>query len=221
MHIDKLIRSKRKTLALEITPEAKLVVRAPHCASMDFINQVVAQKRPWIEKNQKRVQNKNVQIIPKQFVAGEMFLYRGRTYPLMIEPNAFEPFSFDNAFKLSPVYIGRAEKMFLAWYKSQALKNISGRVQAYAEQWSFRYSSVKITSAKKRWGSCSTKGALCFSWRIIMAPQEVIDYVVVHELVHLEVKNHSRKFWDRVRFVYPAYRENRKWLKDNGHLLKI
>jgi predicted metal-dependent hydrolase len=94
-------------------------------------------------------------------------------------------------------------------------------VEFHARQNGFQYSRVGITSARTRWGSCSAKGALNFSWRLIQAPMEAVDYVVIHELVHTVIHNHSRKFWTRLEQVLPDYRERRKWLRSNGHRLLV
>ncbi|NPV77748.1 MAG: M48 family metallopeptidase, partial [Anaerolineae bacterium] len=80
---------------------------------------------------------------------------------------------------------------------------------------------IKITSAKTRWGSCSAKGTVSFPWRLVMAPVPVIDYVVVHELVHILEKNHSRAFWNKVRAIMPDYQQKIRWLEVNGYTLMI
>jgi predicted metal-dependent hydrolase len=80
---------------------------------------------------------------------------------------------------------------------------------------------MDITNAQKRWGSCSHQGNLNFAWRLIMAPLPIIDSVVVHELVHLEVKNHSKAFWNKVEISHPQYKEHKDWLKNMGHLLRL
>jgi len=78
-----------------------------------------------------------------------------------------------------------------------------------------------ITSARTRWGSCSQEGALSFAWRLIMAPLPIIDYVVVHELAHIQVKNHSKRFWNKLNVLMPDYRQRIEWLERNGHLLSL
>jgi predicted metal-dependent hydrolase len=86
----------------------------------------------------------------------------------------------------------------------------------------FGYSvrSLRITGAKTRWGSCGAKANLNFTWRLIMAPKAAVDYVIIHDLVHLEVRNHSRQFWEKVRERCPDYAQQRLWLKKNAWLLK-
>jgi predicted metal-dependent hydrolase len=127
----------------------------------------------------------------------------------------------DGCFYLSRHRLPEAPAVFEAWYRAQARRLISERVKHYAARNGFAYKRVSITRAKTRWGSCGSGGTLNFSWRLVLAPLEIIDYVVVHELAHLEVKNHSSVFWEKVEALMPDYKERRKWLKDNGQALSL
>jgi predicted metal-dependent hydrolase len=98
---------------------------------------------------------------------------------------------------------------------------ISDRVKIFSDQYGFAPKRVRISSAKTRWGSCSPDGTLNFTWRLVMAPLDVVDYVVVHELVHLRVKDHSEKFWREVEKVLPEYRVQRTWLRTHGEKLTL
>jgi predicted metal-dependent hydrolase len=113
------------------------------------------------------------------------------------------------------------EKLFTAWYKQQARWVLAKRVEWFASRCKFTYTQVRISSAHTRWGSCSSRGTLSFTWRLVMAPLEVVDYVVVHELAHLRVKNHSPAFWKEVEAILPDYKARQKWLKTNGKLLTL
>jgi predicted metal-dependent hydrolase len=113
------------------------------------------------------------------------------------------------------------EKLFTAWYKQQARWVLAERVQWFASRCKFTYTQVRISSAHTRWGSCSSRGTLSFTWRLVMAPLEVVDYVVVHELAHLRVRNHSPAFWKEVEAILPDYKARQKWLKTNGKLLTL
>ena len=115
----------------------------------------------------------------------------------------------------------RAASVFEAWYKKQARAVITERVDFYAAKYGFEVEKIRISSARTRWGSCSAKKTLSFTWRIVMAPPEVIDYLVVHELCHLRELNHSRSYWSLVESIMPGYRSARKWLKVNGGKLKL
>ena len=107
------------------------------------------------------------------------------------------------------------------WLKSKAEKVIKERVDRYANIMGVNYASVKMSDAKARWGSCSSKDNLNFAWRLVLAPLGIIDYVVVHELSHITYKNHSPQFWARVKTVLPHYKEQQDWLKANRHLMEI
>jgi hypothetical protein len=111
--------------------------------------------------------------------------------------------------------------LFTAWYRRQARQVLEERVAVLAQRCGFGYRQVKITSAHTRWGSCSGSGTLSFPWRLVMAPPAVIDYVVVHELVHTVIKGHGADFWGQVQALVPEYRQHVRWLKENGALLEI
>ena len=102
------------------------------------------------------------------------------------------------------------------WYRIRAKENIESRVKVFAAKIGESPNKVTIKAQKTRWGSCSSLGNLNFNWRLIMMPQKIIDYVVVHELCHLKEMNHSSTFWNRVEEIMPDYRNRRKWLKNNA-----
>jgi predicted metal-dependent hydrolase len=103
-------------------------------------------------------------------------------------------------------------------YKKNAKNYIVPRVNELAEKFGFDYNKIRITSASTRWGSCSSMRNLNFSYRLILIPKEVIDYVIIHELCHLRHMNHSKKFWTEVEKYMPTYKEKEKWLKKNAYL---
>ena len=219
--IDKIIRSKRKTLALEIACDASLIVRVPERTSLDYIEKIVFKRRFWIKEKQKIAKEKYQRITPKEFVNGEGFLYLGDMYRLSIVARGDVPLSFDKEFQLSRNYLLNARQVFITWYKKEAYQKIKERLDWYSTLFGLKYNKFSITNARKRWGSCSAKGNLHFSWRLIMAPLKIIDYVVIHELVHLTEKNHFKKFWEKVKILLPDSERYKKWLKDNDHLLVI
>lgn len=221
LDIEKIIRTRRKTIALQVTSEGELIVRAPLKISNETIMSVVLKHRKWIEEKKKEALLKKEKNPPKKFVSGEEFLYLGKPYKLKIVENQREPLKFDNGFFLSEYYTSVAKEIFTGWYREKARKKLHERVEFYASRNMFKYYSIRITSAKKTWGSCSAKGNLNFTWRLIMAPLEVLDYVVVHELAHLEIKNHSKIFWTKVRSMMPDFENHREWLKENGYLLNL
>jgi len=204
-----------------INNDAALIVRAPFHTSEEVINEVVLKYKERLEKRQKEVQLKNLKFNKKEFVNGERFLYLGNDYPLKLVDNREILLNFENEFFLSKKYLSHAKNIFMIWYKRRAYETISQRVRLYAQKRGFEYNKINITNAQKRWGSCSHQGNLSFAWRLIMAPLPIIDSVVVHELVHLELKNHSKAFWNKMGILDPEYKEHEDWLKNNGYLLRL
>ncbi|MFA5839825.1 MAG: SprT family zinc-dependent metalloprotease [Candidatus Margulisiibacteriota bacterium] len=173
-----LLRSHRRTLALQIAHDGGLVIRAPHRLPEDVIRQFVQKKMAWIVK--------------KQQIARQRINLNSRQTDL----NATE----------------------IKEYKQRALAVISDRSQYFAEIMGVNYKRLSITSAQQRWGSCTQQGHVNFSWRLVLQPLSIIDYVVVHELAHLRHLNHSKKFWELVSTILPDYKQRRAWLKQNGGL---
>ena len=113
------------------------------------------------------------------------------------------------------------DKKNINLYKKRAKNYIIKRVEQIGLKNNFNYKNIKITSAKTRWGSCTSKKNLNFSYRLILVPMKIIDYVIVHELCHLREMNHSKKFWREVGQIMPDYKKHDKWLKDNSHKFEI
>ena len=219
--IDKIIRSRRRTLGLEVTRDANLIIRAPLRISLNDIQKLVFRKRSWIEKKQKIAREKHFKAVPQVFADREEFLYLGDSYPLLIVEDGNAPLMFDKGFRLMREYLPFGKQLFIDWYGNEAYRKIKERVDWHSNLLHLKYNKFVISNARKRWGSCNSKDNIHICWRLIMAPPRVIDYVVVHELVHLAEKNHSGRFWDRVAIIQPDYKESRGWLKENGHLLVI
>jgi predicted metal-dependent hydrolase len=220
IEIDKLIRSKRRTIALIIERDGSFTVRAPMRAPRAAIETFIQQKADWIIRTREKMKSIK-STVERQYVDGEKFLYLGSSFDLKLVEFQKHLLHFDSGFSLRCAAQAKGEQVFTRWYKARALEVISERVNQYAAQHNFTPKQIKISSAKTRWGSCSHNGTLNFTWRLVMAPLDVIDYVVVHELTHLRVKNHSSKFWNVVESIYPEYKKQRKWLRENGEKLSL
>jgi predicted metal-dependent hydrolase len=214
--IEKLIRSHRRTLSIEISPEAEIIVRAPMRMPSSIIEQFIRDKQYWIIQKLELVKKKHIHK-QKEFLDGEKFLYLGKEIELRISDEKVSALRIeDGCFILNQKYQKRAKKVFTVWYRGEAFRVISERVKVYSHQYNIKHSEIKLSNASGRWGSCSPNGNLNFNWRLIMAPMEVIDYVIVHELAHIEIKNHSKRFWIKVESIIPSYKICRRWLKDHG-----
>ena len=221
IRIDRVIRSRRRTLALEIGRDASLIVRAPMRVSMREIERAVFARRFWIGKKQRIARDRKSRIPLRRFAEGDGFLYLGKSYPLSVAENAARPLSFDGGFRLDRRYLPSAKKLFTEWYRKEAYTKIKQRLDLYAGYMRLKYRKFGISNAKRRWGSCTALGNIYISWRLLMAPEEIIDYVVAHELAHLAEKNHSKRFWSRLGTIIPDCRKRRKWLRENGYLLVL
>ncbi len=216
-----LIRSRRRTLALYITPEGNLEVRAPLRMPERTIEDFILSKQQWIEKHRRRLQHKQRQIVPKTYAEGEEFLYLGQAYRLAYRAEDKPAIELDGCLFIAEKYRTRAEKVIRFWYRDEAELILQDRTAVLAAEMQVQPQSVRLSNAAQRWGSCSPRGVINLSWRLVMAPLDIIDYVIVHELAHLKQHNHSRAFWQVVESALPDYKVRRAWLKQNGHLLSI
>jgi predicted metal-dependent hydrolase len=221
IRIDHLLRSKRRTIALEIDQQGQLIVRAPRHTPDAEILSLVNAKRGWIIKKQALARQRALEAPPRQFIPGEEFLYLGKTYPLEFVDAGKPHLVLNGAFQMSARKKSAARDVFEKWYRRQAALVIKPRTQTLAEQHGYRPAIIRINGARTRWGSCGPKASLNFTWRLVMAPPQVIDYVIVHELVHLRIRNHSRQYWGTVSRIMPDYKQHLDWLNDSGHLLTI
>lgn len=169
-----VIRSSRKTISLQITPEGEILVRCPNRMKQGDIQTFVESHKDWIEKH-----------MPKQ-------------------ESLKEP-------KFSP-----QELQTLA---EQAMVMLPQRVKLYGAQLGVSYGNITIRCQKTRWGSCSSQGNLNFNCLLMLVPEAVRDYVVVHELCHRKEMNHSQRFWAEVERILPDYRHSRAWLREHGGAL--
>ena len=214
-------RKRRKTISLHIREDGKIIVYAPYHTPKGEIEKFIEEKQSWVVKKISE-KERAIRRAEKEFVRGEEFLYLGESYPLEIQDTHHREhplkLSFGR-FVLDEHHIKEARGLFIQWYKKEARARITERIDHYSRRLHLFPKGIKITSAKNRWGSCSRDNRLCFSWRIIMASLSIIDYILIHELVHIKEKNHSRRFWNDLESIIPDYRKHRLWLKENGQSL--
>jgi hypothetical protein len=220
-----LIRSRRRrrTISLQIKEDGRVVIRAPFHTPKWEIERFIEGKQSWIAEKLSE-EEKQAKEAEKTFLPGEKFLYLGEWYPLEICESHHKKsrlrLSFGH-FILRKDCMEKARDLFVEWYKKEAKEKIAERINYYSDRIHLFPKGIKITSGRSRWGSCSHDNRLSFSWRIIMASLAVIDYILLHELVHIREKNHSAKFWATLESILPDYRRHRLWLRENGHLLEL
>ena len=174
-----VIRSRRKTVGIEIRSGNLVLVRAPMRTPVSELRRIVDEKRDWIEKSL-------AEAVRREKAAGEI------------------P-------RLNPEELDALADLALAWFPP--------RVRTWAEKIGVRYGRITIRNQQTRWGSCSSKGNLNFNCLLMLCPEEIRDYIIVHELCHRLEMNHSPRFWAEVEKQLPDYRQQQKWLKENGQAI--
>ncbi len=212
-----LVRSARKTLSIYIERDGSITVRAPKNLSQSKIDEVLKKKEYRIYKlwTEQRILNESHR--NREFVSGQSFLYLGRNYALKLIEKIDEPLVLKNGrFYLKKSEKEKAKEHFINFYKENGFHKIQTRVEDFKKKLGVSPNKFRIIDLQNRWASCTKEGNLNFHWKCIMAPYSVLDYIVVHELVHLKIKNHTKEFWNEVDKIIPNYFEKVDWLNKNG-----
>ncbi|MDR0222362.1 MAG: M48 family metallopeptidase [Oscillospiraceae bacterium] len=208
-----LVRSERKTVAIYIRSGA-VEVRAPLRTPKREIDAFVSSKEKWIAA---RLAEGSEQAFRKENFRlgyGDFVLYRGEPRAITASAGGRIGVSGDGFYIPPDLSSGQIKSACVRIYRILAESDLTVKAYGFAGLLSVMPSAVKVGGAKTRWGSCSANGSVNFSWRLIMADDGVIDYVIVHELAHLTEMNHSKRFWAVVERVLPDYRERRKRLRE-------
>ncbi|MDP2090588.1 MAG: SprT family zinc-dependent metalloprotease [Candidatus Gracilibacteria bacterium] len=215
----KIIKSHRKTLSLKIDETGEVIIKAPLFVTNKTIEIFVNKHIDWINEKQKLTLDR-----VKNYHDGEKFMFLGTEYELKYSGNSKKLVFDGNYFYLDEKYREKAKDLFIKFYKFESIKYIEDRLYYIADIFDISFNKFKISSAKTRWGSCSSTRNLSFSYRLVMAPVETIDYVIVHELSHLKEMNHSKNFRNLVQKMMTGldlgdYKIHKKWLKQHGNKL--
>jgi len=214
----KLIRSQRKTVAIYIR-DGGVEVRAPLNMPKSALDEFVAAKEGWITENLAKSREQAGRRAAFTLNYGDSVIYRGRPYPIAAQAGGRA--GFDGARFYMPPHLSAEEikTLCVRIYRVLAKHHLSERAHYFADCFGVALGAVKINGAKTRWGSCSARKNINFSWRLIIADDDVIDYVVVHELAHILEMNHSARFWQNVARVLPDYQQRKARLKELQHRL--
>jgi len=223
-----ITRPNRKTVAIVIRANCDIDVLAPKQMPKQLIEQFVSSKTAWIEKKVHFNREIKSSHQPKTYQPGEQFQLKGQSLTLMLKTGKRAVSVANQQLHLTlPASIAEAKKVTTAarmiekWYRQQAEEHFIARAKQLAALIGKQPAQVGIKGYKSRWGSCHIDGRIYFNWRLIMAPEWVIDYVIVHELCHLTHHNHSKNYWQLVESVMPDYRNAKTWLKLNGISLNL
>lgn len=224
-------RRKRKTICIKIDGEGRVSVIAPLRTSEERIISLVSEKALWIIAKQQEISSLMEKKIERKFENGSTFMYLGNEYPVHI--------IYDSSYKsIRVVFSGRTlkspydcqhfiiysnthdeeimKKAMEKWYREKTMEIVTEKIKLYENCFKDKVSEIKVKEQKRRWASCTGKNAILFNWRCSMAREDVIEYIVVHEMCHFEHRDHSKNFWNRVESVMPDYKEKHDYLRKNG-----
>lgn len=216
-----LICSERKSIGITIERDGKVVVNAPTNLSVEEIEKYIYKKRVWIWEKLAIKNAITENIIKKQFVSGESFSYLGRHYRLQIVDDNSDLKLKNGWFILGNKKQKKAKEIFKAWYSEHLKIKIDERLETICKNANITKPDFRIMELGFRWGSCTKEGILNFNYKIAMAPIGVIDYIIVHELVHLKIHTHNDKFWKEVQKMMANFQEKKEWLRHNGYFLSL
>ena len=217
-----VIRSPRKkSMHIVIERDGTVSVQVPEALEEDLILSILKSKEYEIHKKLLNWKELNNERIERQYVSGQSFMYLGKNYNLQVVEGQKQNLIFKNGkFLLSDKAVS-PRNAFVKFYKKQANLKIGERLLLYQGAVNKMPGKVEIRELPTRWASCTPSGNIYFNWKCVMAPIVVLDYLIVHELVHLEHPNHSRAFWDKVSAICPNYQQQETWLKRNGVRMTI
>lgn len=222
-----LIRSDRKTADIVIERSGDVIVRAPNGIDDERVREAVADRALWVHRSLAEWEDLNSSRRHRPLVQGQGFAYLGRSYRLKFIDDSKVPLRLKNGrWELSEAFFDRegaaaARKAFRDFYATKGLLIFTERVRQLAPCVGVEPGPVIVKELGYHWASCGGGGTLNFHWKTLMAPQSVIDYIIVHELCHIRHRAHSDAFWNEVDKVMPRYRERKDWLRQNGASLDL
>jgi predicted metal-dependent hydrolase len=202
-----------KHVGIRVSHDQRVRIVVPKWLPEQHLENILKKREDWIQKHLHRLRTRK-HPVP---LAENQILFKGKIFH--IEQNA----QFNRSIEIDEEHlIIRAGDLFLekncqlAWYRNEARKYLEHKVQEMAKCNGFHYNKIFIRSQKTRWGSCSKRGNLSFNWKLIKSPLFVIDYLILHELVHTEFMNHSKQYWQKVHSLFPEHKIASQWLKEHG-----
>jgi hypothetical protein len=218
-------RSERARRARILVDGDGVEVVVPARFPLQDVEGFVEEKRPWIERTLRRMRESESNFPPARLEDGGELPYLGERLMLRVrsERGRVRPYVARRGarleVKLPPG--GDLGGPLEAWLRREARTEIAERLDAAVVRADTSYASLQIRGQRTRWASCSTSGAMSFNWRLLLAPPEIVDYVVEHEVAHLEIHDHSDRFWGLLASRSPRWRQHEDWLRRYGHLLKL
>ena len=212
---------RKKTVAVIVEPTGSVLVVAPERLSIDRLDAIVTRKAQWIIRRRRRTEGYGPPLSPREFVSGESVLYLGRNYRLKVHPGETGAAKLRGGWLHVPAPAGAQQAAhvraaLVSWLRRHASVRLPERVAVRQPKAGIPLPRIIVANQQRRWGSCDQCGTTRLNWRIIQAPMRLVDYVVVHELVHLRHRGHGRDYWQAVGRVMPDYERRREDLRACG-----
>ncbi|NEX18797.1 M48 family metallopeptidase [Thiorhodococcus mannitoliphagus] len=209
--------AQRKTLEITLDRGGELIIAAPPGIGQEVLAAFVREKRFWLYAKMAEKESRLQPLEAKEFVSGAGFPYLGRSYRLLLVDAQEVPLKLEaGRFKLRRSLASEGRRYFVHWYSSHARTWLRTRVRGWARRMALQPDGIEVRDLGFRWGSCGRGGKLNFHWAVMLMPVGIVDYVIVHELAHLEEPNHTPAFWQRVSRAMPDYGQRKAWLAEHG-----
>ena len=217
--------NRKRTISLQVK-DNKLIVKAPRTASRQSLDDLIQRKQSWIKKRailnveERKLRN-------RKFIDNEKFYFKGNEYRLSLIFGGKEEVKISEGFLIVTCKDDRAMgskevKTFIEdWYVRESTKILNIRTYEFAKKMKVEPSAITVKNYASKWGSCTASNKISYNWRIIMAPDCIVDYLIIHELCHIIEHNHSKNFWYQVGKYCEDFKKKRKWLRENGHKLVL
>jgi predicted metal-dependent hydrolase len=200
-------------------------VVVPEGFALRRVELFVEEKRPWIERTLRRMGESEAELPPARIEDGGEVPYLGERLVLRLRTRPSRRLVTLRGGELEvagpALDAARVRAALERWYRRCARAEVGRRLDAAVARVGTSYVSLQIRGQRTRWASCSSSGAMSFNWRLLLAPAEILDYVVEHEVAHLTVQDHSERFWALLAGRCPEWRERERWLRRHGHALRL
>ena len=225
-------KSNVKNITIKVKLPNTVTIVSPKSVDNKFIHDLVVSKSIWILNKLNELKNKESENPPILLVDGDKIPYLGNYYTLNVYKEADTIkcsiiFKEDKFIAKVPYNMSsndqyiKLRELLVNWYLTEGGKLIKERISIYSKKLNLYPESITLKEQKNSWGTCSSKGNIYINWKILLAPLDIIDYVLVHELCHLKHMNHSKEYWSLVSTIFPNYKEKRNYLKENSLKLNI
>ena len=219
-------RTKRKrTISLQVK-DNKLIIKAPKTVSRKNLDEVIQKKQKWI-KQRAILDFEEQNLRNRKFIDNEKFYFRGNEYHLSLILGSEEDVKIVDGLLLvtykddRPINSKNVKSLIEDFYLRESSQILNTRTYEFAKKMKVQPTGITVKNYVSKWGSCTAKNKISYNWRIIMAPDCIVDYLIIHELCHIIEHNHSKNFWHHVGTHCEDFKKKRKWLRENGHMLVL